>query len=183
MKYFKKLESQNLYLGPMMVEDAEVFVKWLNDYRVTDGIGKTKDVTTLENETEYLQGVTKNGDYNFSIVTKDKEQLIGTCSIMNINHINQTAEVGIFIGDESARGKGYGQEALKIILNYGFNTLNLHNIYLGVYSFNEQAIACYKKIGFKEAGRIREAKFHNGKRYDDIKMDILKDEFYERNSL
>ena len=183
MKYFKKLEGPNLFLGPMMMEDAEIFVKWLNDYRVTDGIGKTKDVTTIENEIEYLQEITKKGDYNFSIVTKDKEKLIGTCSLMNINNINQTAEVGILIGEESARGKGYGTEVLKIILDYGFNTLNLHNIYLGVYSFNEQAISCYKKVGFKEAGRIREAKFHNGKRYDDIKMDILRDEFYERNNI
>ena len=183
MKYFKKLESDNLYLGPMMVEDAPIFTKWLNDYRVTDGIGKTKDITTIENEIEYLQNITKNDDYNFSIVTKENNQLIGTCSIMNINSINQTAEVGIIIGEESARGKGYGVEALKLLLDYGFNTLNLHTIYLGVYSFNKQAIACYKKVGFKEAGRIREAKFHNGKRYDDIKMDILKDEFYEKNSL
>lgn len=183
MKYFKKLEGPNLFLGPMMVEDAEVFVKWLNDGEVTDGIGKTKDVTTIENEIEYLQDVTKKGDYCFSIVTKDKEQLIGTCSLMNINSVNQTAEVGILIGESSCRGKGYGKEALKIILDYGFNTLNLHNIYLGVYSFNEKAINCYKKLGFKEAGRIREAKYHNGKRYDDIKMDILKDEFYERNSI
>ena len=183
MKYFKKLEGHNLFLGPMMIEDAPIYVKWLNDNGVTDGIGKTKDVTTIENEIEYLQDVTKKGDYNFSIVTKDKEQLIGTCSLMNINSVNQTAEVGIFIGESSYRGKGYGKEALKIILDYGFNTLNLHNIYLGVYSFNEQAIECYKKLGFKEAGRIREAKFHNGKRYDDIKMDILRNEFYERNNI
>ena len=65
-----------------------------------------------------------------------------------------------------------------MLLNYGFNTLNLHNIYLGVYSFNEAAIKCYKKVGFKEAGRLRQAKYYNGKRYDDITMDILRDEFY-----
>lgn len=183
MKYFKKLESENLILGPMMMDDALTYVKWLNDYRVTDGIGKTKDITTIENEIEYLERITKEGKHNFSIIKKDNEQLIGSCSIMNIDSINQTAEVGILIGEESARGKGYGEETLRIILDYGFNTLNLHNIYLGVYSFNEQAIACYKKVGFKEAGRLREAKFHNGKRYDDIRMDILRDEFYERNNL
>ncbi len=102
---------------------------------------------------------------------------------MNIDPINQTAELGILIGEESERGKGYGQEALKLMLDYGFNTLNLYNIYLGVYSFNEQAMACYKKVGFKEAGRLRKAKFHNGKRYDDIKMDMLREEFYENNSI
>ncbi len=183
MKYFKKLEGPNLILAPMMVEDAPTYVKWLNDYKVTDGIGKTKDMTTIENEIEYLQNITKEGKHNFCIVTKDKEKLIGSCSIMNIDPVNQTAELGILIGEESERGKGYGQETLKLMLDYGFNTLNLYNIYLGVYSFNEQAIACYKKVGFKEAGRLRKAKFHNGKRYDDIRMDMLKDEFYEKNSI
>ena len=183
MKYFKKIESENLYLSPMMVEDARIHCKWLNDHRVTDGIGKTKDVTTIENEVEYLENITKSGSHNFSIILKENDQLIGSCALMNIDQVNQTSEVGILIGEDSARGKGYGQETLKILLDYGFNTLNLHNIYLGVYSFNEQAINCYKKVGFKEAGRKREAKFHNGKRYDDITMDILKDEFYERNNI
>ena len=123
MKYFKKLESENLILGPMMMDDALTYVKWLNDYRVTDGIGKTKDITTIENEIEYLERITKEGKHNFSIIKKDNEQLIGSCSIMNIDSINQTAEVGILIGEESARGKGYGEETLRIILDYGFNTL------------------------------------------------------------
>ena len=175
--YFKKLEGEKIYLAPMMVEDAKIFCKWLNDNSVTDGLNKTKDVTTIENEIEYLENVNKKGEYAFSIVKKEDDTLIGSCSINEIDFPNRAGTVGILIGDEENRGKGYGTDTLKTLLNYGFNELCLHNIQLGVYSFNERAIACYKKVGFKEVGRNREVRFHNGKWYDGILMDILDREF------
>ena len=75
------------------------------------------------------------------------------------------------------RSNGYGTESLRLLLDYGFNYLNLNNIHLGVKAFNERAIACYKKVGFKEYGRRREAYFLNGKYYDHVFMDILAREF------
>lgn len=75
---------------------------------------------------------------------------------------------------EDNRNKGYGAEVLDLLLDYGFNYLNLNNIMLNVKSFNERAIACYKKVGFKEFGRRRESYFLNGKYYDDIQFELLK---------
>ena len=114
--------------------------------------------------------------------------MIGTVSLENINYINRSAKLGIFIGEEKHRGKGIGKEAIQLILDYGFHYLNLNSIQLSVFAFNERAIACYKKCGFKEVGRLREAyylngKYYeyylNGKYYDKILMDILKSEFNE----
>lgn len=96
---------------------------------------------------------------------------------MSINYKNRTGEVGIFIGDESNRNNGYGTEVLRLLLDYGFNYLNLNNIMLKVKSFNKRAIKCYEKVGFKEFGRRRESYFLNGKYYDDVHMDILASEF------
>ena len=178
MKYFKKIVGERLYLSPINTEDNLLFCKWLNDNSTSDGLNKTKDIVTIENEMDYLTDVTKNGKYQFAIVDMETDTLIGTCGFNQIDHINQNSEVGIFIGEESKRSQGYGGETLNLLLDYGFNTLNLHNIRLGVYSFNERALACYKKAGFKEIGRIREVRYFNGKRYDLILLDILKDEFY-----
>ena len=75
------------------------------------------------------------------------------------------------------RGKHIGEEAIKLILDYGFNYLNLNNIKLTVLEFNKRAIACYKKCGFKEMGKIRQAYYLNRRYYDEILMDILKEEF------
>jgi RimJ/RimL family protein N-acetyltransferase len=69
------------------------------------------------------------------------------------------------------------------LLDYGFKALNLHNVGLTVYEFNERAKRCYEKVGFKECGRNREALLRNMKRYDIINMDILAHEFYEYNKL
>lgn len=87
--------------------------------------------------------------------------------------------MGIFIGEKDYLSKGYGTEAIRLILDFGFNYMNLHNIKLELISFNERALKCYKKCGFVETGRTRENVFVNGKYYDTISMDILSNEFNE----
>ncbi|MBP3255918.1 MAG: GNAT family N-acetyltransferase [Clostridia bacterium] len=177
MKYFKKLEGEKNYLSPMNAEDAEMYVKWLNDFKTTDGVGHSKNLINIESEREWIEDSLKKGNFNFAIVKLENDELIGNCGIDSIDYTDRHATLGIFIGEEENRSKGYGAEALKLLLDYGFNYLNMHNIMLQVKSFNERAIACYKKVGFKEFGRRRESYFLNGKYYDDVSMDILEDEF------
>ena len=131
---------------------------------------------TLDAEKKYLEDHI-NDEASFAIVTLDSDKLIGTVGIERINHINRSGTLGIFIGDKDYREKGYGTEAIKMILDYGFNYLNLNNIKLNLMEFNERALACYKKCGFKEYGRRRKCIFINGKYYDTIEMDILAEEF------
>ena len=171
MKYFKKIVGERLYLSPMNVEDAETYVKWLNDRSVSDNLGATSSVGTVPNEIEYIKNK-KGNDYDFSIVLND-DTLIGNISLMNVNLVSRKATLGIFIGDEENRSKGYGTEAMKILVEYGFNILGLHNIDLNVFSFNERAIKAYEKVGFKEYGRRHESYFLDGKFHDEISMEIM----------
>ena len=177
--YYKKIEGERIYLSPMCIDDAEKYVKWMNDFKVTDRINASQNVVTLENEKDWIEKNSGIVNYQFAIVKQENDELIGNCSLFDLNFINQIGTVGIFIGDEENRNKGYGTEALKLLISYGFNHLNLNNIMLTVYSFNENAIACYKKVGFKEIGRRREAYFKNNKRYDRIFMDIIREEYYK----
>ena len=177
MKYFKKLVGDRIYLSPRNNEDVEKFVKWLNDFQVTDYTGRTSNVVTLEGEKEYLATTKDNATY-FVIVTLDNDEMIGTVSLENIDYKNQHATLGIFIGEEDYRNNGYGTEAICLILDYGFNYLNLNSIQLTVFECNERAKACYTKCGFKPAGVRRKSIFLNGKFYDTIYMDILREEFY-----
>ncbi|MBE5963084.1 MAG: GNAT family N-acetyltransferase [Lachnospiraceae bacterium] len=173
MRYFKKMTGEHVYLSPMNMEDAETYVKWMNDSDVTDKIGSSFRITTVDGEKKWIE---KNADsYQFAIVRKSDDTLIGNCSIDCVDSISQIAEVGIFIGDSSDRGNGYGTEVLKMLLDYGFYTLNLHNIMLRVFGFNSQAIRCYEKAGFKEFGRRREAYFAMGKRHDVIYMEAVRE--------
>ncbi len=176
MKYFNKLVGDNIYLSPRSVEDAEKFTEWLNDFETTDYIGRSGAIVTVESEKEYLEEHIRD-EANFVIVNLSNEEIIGTIGLLNINHLQRTAVLGIFIGDKTSRNKGYGTESIKLLLDYGFNYLNLNNIKLDLMEFNERALACYKKCGFKEYGRRRKCNFINGKYYDTIEMDILRDEF------
>jgi RimJ/RimL family protein N-acetyltransferase len=98
---------------------------------------------------------------------------------MEIDHLNQTAEVGIFIGNKNYWDKGYGTEALILLLDYGFKALNLHNILLKVYAYNTRAIETYEKVGFKQIGIRREALCRNLQLHNIIFMDILSSEYYK----
>ena len=176
--YFRKMIGKKCYLSPMNVNDAEKFTEWLNDLEITKYLILYPTIISLENEKAALEKLSK--EHNYSIIDNETNELIGNCGFGSINHINQTAETGIFIGNKNYWNKGYGTEALSLLLDYGFRALNLHNISLCVYSFNERAQRSYEKIGFKIIGRKREALLRDLKRHDVILMDILKNEFYER---
>ncbi len=178
--YFKKLVGEHIYLSPVSIEDAEKYTKWMNDFETTDYIGQSTKIYTIESERKFLENCSeKEEGVTLGIVKLDDNKLIGNCGLKDINVVGRTAVLGIFIGDKEERSKGYGAEAIMLLLDYGFNYLNLHEISLDVYSFNARAIKCYKKVGFKEYGRRRECIYLNGKYYDIISMDILKSEFKE----
>ena len=157
----------------------------MNDFQVTDYIGRSAQMITLNEEKEWLENFNKNNkNRNFNIIELNKDKLIGTISLENLNLIDRSAMLGIFIGDKDYRNSGYGTEAIKLLLEYGFRYLNLHSIRLDLLNINERAHKCYLKCGFKDTGKSREAIFLNGKYYDKLHMDILENEFdgdYIRN--
>lgn len=179
MKYFEKIPGDKVYLSPINKDDAETYTKWLNNASVTDKLGFTWQQIGVEKETEVLESMIKEG-HNFAIIRREGNELIGNTGFMEIDQIHRTAQIGIFIGEESDRGKGYGSEAMRLLLKFGFETLNLNNIMLRVFDFNKNAIACYEKLGFKKIGERRKAYFVRGKYHNAIYMDILADEFVEK---
>ena len=176
--YFKKLVGKKCYLSPMDVNDGEKIAEWFNDLEVTVNLTLYSDATTVDAGKGFVNNFSKN--HTYSIIDINTDEMIGECGFMCIDNLNQTAELGIVVGNKKYWNKGYGSEALKLLLNYGFKALNLHNVLLDVYSFNKNAKRCYEKIGFKEIGKRREALYRDLKNYDIIFMDILANEFYEK---
>jgi len=174
--YFKKIPGQRLYLSPICSDDMEQYAKWLNDSSVSDNLGSTSQVLTVEKEKSILEDLSKSG-YTFAIIKEDDNSLIGNIGLFDINHICRNAQCGLFIGEKENRNKGYGREALTLLLEYGFDTLNLNNVMLKVFSYNEIAISCYKRVGFKIIGERRNSYYINGAYYNDVYMDILASEF------
>ena len=142
MQYYKKLIGDRIYLSPKGASDDEIqkFTEWMNDFEVTDYIGRSGNLITLIGEKDYLENIAKDSkNRNFDIITLNDNKLIGTVSLENINFIERSAILGIFIGDKDFRNNGYGTEAIKLLLEYGFKYLNLHSIRLDLLAVNERA--------------------------------------------
>ena len=187
MQYFRKIVGDRIYLSPRGASDEEIekFTEWMNDFQVTDYINKSEQIMTAIGEKEWLENTArKNENKNFNIIDLNSNKLIGTIGLEKFNWTSRNAVLGIFIGDKNYRNNGYGTEAIKLLLEFGFKYLNLHSIRLSLLSVNERAHKCYLKCGFKDAGKSREEIFLNGKYYDKLYMDILDGEFegdYIRN--
>lgn len=175
MKYYKKVIGNRLYFSPINTDDSENFIKWLNDKSVAKNFGQYSCLVSSKADLKWLFEPA-DGVHRYAIILLDGDVLIGSISLHNINHLNRNAFIGIFICEEE-QGKGYGTEAVRLILDYGFNTMNLNNIMLSVHADNYAGITAYKKAGFRETGRRREWVFKDGKYVDVIYMDILSREF------
>jgi len=175
--YFKKMVGKKCYLSPINVNDVEKFTEWLNDLELTVNFTSFDKMINVANEKILLEKISV--EHNYSIIEKETDELLGNCGFFDIDYLNQTAETGIFIGNKSYWNKGYGTEAITLLIDYGFKALNLHNIMIRVYEFNKRAIRSYEKIGFKRFGVRREALQRELKRHNIIHMDILSNEFYE----
>jgi RimJ/RimL family protein N-acetyltransferase len=169
--YFKKMIGKKCYLSPISIDDADKYTEWLNDNEITQYLSLYPVMISLQGEKELLLSIAKG--QNYAIIDLPTNVLIGNCGFVDIDTINRTAEVGIFIGNKDYLNKGYGKEALALLVTYGFNALNLRNIMLKVYSFNKRAIRCYENIGFKIIGKRRNAIERNQNIHDILFMDIL----------
>ena len=173
MRYFEKIPGERIYLSPVNPDDAELYTKWLNDREITQWLTMSARVISLPGERKWLENAATGDGYSFAIVLREGGRLLGNIGLHNLNTVNRGAELGVFIGEAEDKCKGYGTEAIKLLLDYSFRTLGLHNILLHVNADNARAIACYKKCGFREAGCRREAQFVNGRFVDVRSMDIL----------
>ena len=171
MKYFRRVEGPTVYLSPINPEDYELYTKWLNDPEILVPLGNG-DCNSLPGEKAVLEKMA-NEQGNFAIVRGSDDALLGNCSFFDLDQRHRRAKCGLFIGDREQLGKGYGSEALALLVAFGFDEWNLHNIMLDVYAFNERALRAYEKVGFKRIGLRRQAHFARGAFHDEIMMDIL----------
>ena len=172
------LHGKLVNLRPYEMSDLDDIMEWINDSEIRPFLMMVLPISRIQ-EIEFLQQrlcKPTNEDIILAIETKDGIYL-GGIGLHRINYFDCHAEVGIVIGKKEYRGKGYGTDAMLTVLNYAFNQLNLHKVYLHVYSFNKRGIRSYEKCGFKREGLLKEHVFKKGKYHDVLRMGILKKEF------
>lgn len=167
-------------------EDLPHFVNWLNDPEVRQGILLHSPVSQTEEDGWYERMLTRPVDEHVMALDVklppvenggDRWKPIGSLAFDHIDWHVRTAEFGILIGDKTYWNRGYGTEAVRLLCQHGFNTLNLNRIFLHVFENNPRAIRTYEKSGFIIEGRERQAEYKDGKFIDVLRMSLLKSEF------
>jgi RimJ/RimL family protein N-acetyltransferase len=170
--------GEKIYLRPIDVpDDSETIAAWLNDPDVTRTLRRYLPHTPSGVEEYVRKFAGSDTDIPLAIVAKEGDRFVGLCSIHGVSHRHRNGSLGLTVGEKSGWGKGYGKEAMELLIRLGFHTLNLHRLSLQVYSFNERAIRLYEKLGFRHEGRLRQDFFLDGVYHDTLNMGLLRDEW------
>ncbi|MHA1943226.1 MAG: GNAT family N-acetyltransferase [Candidatus Thorarchaeota archaeon] len=177
-------EGKLVRLRRLENNDVSSFFPHWNNYLLRQYL-PTPLPTSSDDMVKYIESANESfanrKGFTFGIETLDTNKLVGIVNLVNVSWIGHNAEVGILaIFDPEGWGKGYGSDAMLVLLDMAFSVLNLHSVYLWVAGFNDRAIKFYEKLGFVNTGRIREMAYRNGKRFDVVTMDILRSEFTEK---
>jgi RimJ/RimL family protein N-acetyltransferase len=156
--------------------DIPTFVRWFSDPAVREFLLINRPISMAEEELWFEQQLKDQDSELFAIETHDGRH-IGNIGLHRLNRLHQSAELGIVIGEKECWGHGYGSDAIRTLLRFAFDELNLHRIYLKVYEDNARGIRAYEKCGFRHEGRLREAIYRKGRYYDELLMSVLRYEF------
>ncbi|MCI7726724.1 MAG: UDP-4-amino-4,6-dideoxy-N-acetyl-beta-L-altrosamine N-acetyltransferase [Clostridiales bacterium] len=171
-----KLEKEGIYLRPITADDTEMVLHWRNSDSVKRFYLYRKDITPEEHSRWLSEKVDKGLVYQFIIVVSESDRPIGSVYIQHIDQTSQRGEFGIFIGETSAVGRGFGTTAAELIVQFAFGELGLHELYLRVLSDNVRAIRSYEHVGFSVEGNTREVACIDGAYHDVIRMSIKRGE-------
>jgi diamine N-acetyltransferase len=179
---FVNIVGEKVALGPLSPEMLPAFARWENDLRTADLGGDDPRPVTAE-AVAAAWGPLLRGERDdwlgFAIYSLPGMRLIGHANVRDFTNCHGTAEIGITIGEPQERGKGAGTEAVRLLLHYTFQHLNVWNVWLDTASYNPAAIRAYEKAGFREIGRRRGARLVAGVRHDVVLMDCTRDDFYQ----
>ena len=178
------LIGDRIYLRPMDMSDADgAYLRWVNSPTAYVALGTLYYPTTKAALEAYIKKQMEHPDTAFfAIVTKADDRFIGTGKIGPVETIHRHAYIGLFIGEENERRKGYGTETARLLLQYGFRQLNLHKISAGASASNLPSIRMFEKIGMTIECRRPEQLFVDGKWEDHVLLAIFEHEFQARHS-
>ena len=179
----EKLVGEGVELRRHARENYRLYGEWYGDpeiWRLTSWAASPLSTPAVERL--FKDRELSSTDDSFAIHLKGEEEPIGVVSLMNLSQANESAELSVIVGHPDDRRRGYGAEAIAILLDYGFDELGLNRVGLSVFEFNEYAISTYEKLGFRDEGRLRKSLKRDGAFYDAILMSVLGSEWQEERA-
>ncbi len=169
------MQGERIYLRKVSPDDVnEAYCRWMNDPTTNRFLESRFYPHSIETLREYV--VNKQGDNLnafFAIVLNDGDRHIGNIKLGPVDSNHRLADIGILIGEKDCWGKGYALEAINLIVDYAFNTLNLHKVTAGCYAPNKGAIRAFEKAGFVQDGVRKSHCFFEGEYVDDVLLGLV----------
>lgn len=174
------ISGERVRLRAVVGDDLPRFVDWFNDPEVTRGLSRISPLN-IDEERRWFEESNAKDDFERPMAIDAMREgdwvHIGSCGFFHHDPVSQQAELGIMIGDKRFWDQGLGTEAVRLMLEHGFQTLNFRRITLRVMAFNQRALKVYERVGFVIEGRLRQDAFRRGKYWDTLVMSILRSEW------
>lgn len=167
-------------LGPLRRDLAASYARWLNQLEVRRGL-ELLGIATPESQEKWIEENIERGakrepeGVEFTIYDRTDSTPVGTAGLFRISHARGTAEFGIAIGER--RGQGLGTEATRLVLDFAFHVLQLHNVLLETLDWNVAGLTAYERAGFRRVGVRRGAALSRGRPADIVFMDAIPEDF------
>lgn len=166
----------NIRLREIKENDIWILHKWINDPELIRYTNAYRPISEMEQKEWFANTAYFRNNFVFGIELIDDKKLIGTCGLYDFDSVARKAELRMKIFEDGYRGKGIGTAALQQLLSFGFMDLNLHRIWLRVFSYNHAAVKLYEKGGFVQEGVLRKDMFIKGQYKDVCVMGLMKEE-------
>ena len=164
-------------LRALSADDGPLVIAWRTRPEVAREMFQPPPTSEAEHRSWFAAAAARGDRFDFVIEWGSPPRPVGTVGLSEINRSQGTAEFGILIGEKDARGRGIARQASRLLLGYGFNTLDVARIYLHVFADNAPAIALYRALGFREEGRLRAHRLRKGVGTDVLVMGLLRSEW------
>jgi diamine N-acetyltransferase len=163
-------KSDSIYLRVVEPSDATVLILWENNptnWKVTD-TEVPFSLQAILQLIEQQQQIRTTGQLRMMICLNETEESVGAIDLYDVDFKNKNAAVGILIGDEKDKNKGYAAQSLKLIIDYAKNELDLYNLYCSIQADNSTSIHLFEKTGFQKIGIRKEWFIYKSQRIDEI---------------
>ena len=174
------LESKNIYLRQVEERDLERLKNWRNSPTIRPSLRQFTLLNAI-NQKKWLESLHARylPEHIIFVIESKAGLLLGACGLTYINWKEGHTDVTIYIGDKDWQGKGIATEALQRLMKYGFEELRLHRLFAVIFGYNSASIKLFEKCGFKYDGVHREARFWDGRYWDEIIYSVLSQEYFK----
>lgn len=174
------IEGKLIRLRAIEKEDLKQLREWRNEPEIKKFTREYRELS-MQNQLQWLDSLAKDKNTIMFAVETKNGKLIGCTGLTYIDWKNSRAEVSIYIGDKKYKGKGYGTDTLKTLMDYGFRELNLHMLFGEIFEYNKANIRLFEKCGLKKDGVLRDRLYRDGRYWDSIIYSILDKEWKQLN--